>query len=381
MLTVSSASLTPSIRASLLFRNQQNSNSDELYRPRTILIEKSPINQSYGFSIQTYGFASLNQLGNDESAFSFISLSTDSTASRKSSASALLSSQMPAAPIQLLTYVDRVHEKSSAWQAGLRAGSIILSVNDQTVENDDHETLIKRITDSIATPLKLVVIQQNINKQIALCEKLQQLQKLLNEKEEELKELCRKEESLPNERNDDFIDSPAPCLEHDRTTLSESFCHDRIPLDWRQSVTNFVHQQNLNRTVPIVQHSKSSISATKFSKFRPNERAERSRRSVSMSNIVFERSRFYSNHRRRSSFDHQSLKSVSHQDLSEQNSIGETNDQSFITSGCSLAMDFSRSFALENSSSSSSSSSIETDEENETNHQFKWKLRINHRSN
>ena len=88
-----------------------------------------------------------------------------------------------------------MQDKSPACEAGLRSGSVILSVNDQTVEHDDHETLVKRITQASQTQLKLVVIQQNINKQIALCEQLQQLHKQLHEKEEELEELCRQDEA------------------------------------------------------------------------------------------------------------------------------------------------------------------------------------------
>ncbi|CAF4865048.1 unnamed protein product, partial [Rotaria sp. Silwood1] len=191
MLTISSSSLTPIIRGSI-FRRRRSSSLD-LYRPRTIIIEKPTPSASYGFSIQTYGFASLNSLSTDESACSLISSSSESTTSRKSLTSNSFSSSSQIAPIQLVTYVDYVQDKSPAWEAGLRSGSVILSVNDQTVENDDHEKLVQRITQTSTAQLKLVVIQQNINKQIALCEQLQQLQKQLHEKEEELEELCKQE--------------------------------------------------------------------------------------------------------------------------------------------------------------------------------------------
>jgi len=195
MLTISSSSLTPTIRRPVLRRRY--STTLDLYRPRTIIIEKPTTTASYGFSIQTYGFASLNPLSTDESASSLLSLSSESTTtSRESSTSnsfCLSSSQI--APIQLVTYVDHVQDQSPAWVAGLRAGSVILSVNDETVEHDDHETLVKRISQASTMQLKLVIIQQNINKQITLCEKLQQLQKQLHEKEEELKELSKQEKN------------------------------------------------------------------------------------------------------------------------------------------------------------------------------------------
>ncbi len=195
MLTISSSSLPPTIRRPIL-RHRYSPSSTDLYRPRTIIIEKTTTSASYGFSIQTYGFASLNILPTDESACSLLSLSSSSTTSRKSSTSNSFCLSSQTAPIQLVTYVDHVQDKSPAWESGLRSGSIILSVNDQTVENDDHETLVKRITQASQTQLKLIVIQQNINKQIALCEQLQNLHKQLHEKEEELEELCKQEMNI-----------------------------------------------------------------------------------------------------------------------------------------------------------------------------------------
>jgi C-terminal processing protease CtpA/Prc len=197
MLTISSSSITQTIHRPILRRRY--SQSSDLYRPRTIIIEKPTTSISYGFSIQTYGFASLNPLSTDESACSFLSLSSGSTTSRKSSTTNSFCSSSHIPPIQLVTYVDHVQDKSPAWEAGLRSGSVILSVNDQSVEHDDHETLVKRITQASITQLKLVIIQQNVNKQIALCEQLQQLHKQLHEKEEELKELSKQE---MNNKND-----------------------------------------------------------------------------------------------------------------------------------------------------------------------------------
>ena len=207
MLTISSSSsLPPSIRRPVFFRRHHGSISNGLYRPRTILIEKPPHCPSYGFSIQTYGFASLNPMSIDSSACSLLSLSSESTASRQSFIfNSVRSTSSPTGdtpPIQLVTYVDQVEDKSPAWAAGLRAGSVILSVNDQSVEHDDHEALVKRITESTAVPLKLVIIQQNVNKQIELSEKLQKLHRQLSEKQEEFEDLCRQEALIQDAQNE-----------------------------------------------------------------------------------------------------------------------------------------------------------------------------------
>lgn len=177
---------------------------------------------------------------------------------------------------------------------------------------------------------------------------------------------------------------------------TSSFCHDKIPPDWRQSVANFAHQQKLTvRTLPPVLSSSSSISSSKYTKNRQLNLPQNYQRSMSLSTIVLHYSRSTllrhhspllneqkSNHRR----------ALSHEELYSSNKIHShlpllQQDDSIIVSGCSLAMDLSRSFDRKNSqSSSSSSSTINTDNENEDKQeikmdkkikQFKWKLRIN----
>ena len=382
MLTISSSSITPSVHRPIL--RHRHSQSSDLYRPRTIIIEKPKTNTSYGFSIQTYGFASLNPLTTDESACSVFSLSSGSTTSRKSSTSNSFCSASQIAPIQLVTYVDHVQDKSPAWEAGLRSGSVILSVNDQSVEHDDHEALVKRITQASQTQLKLIIIQQNINKQIALCEQLQQLHKQLHEKEEELEELSKQELNSQTDLSIK-INSPSPRLLHTSVNIPErasSFCHDKIPLDWRQSVTNFAHQQKLTtRTLPPILNSSSSISSSKYTK----NRQLNSSRSMSLSTIVLHYSKSSlirhqrtPNHRR--AFSYEEL--FSSNNNNNNNQLIQSKDDSMIVSGCSLAMDLSRSFDQKNYQSSSSST-INTDDDNDNNQevnkikQFKWKLRIN----
>ncbi|CAF0816496.1 unnamed protein product [Adineta ricciae] len=395
MLTISSSSLTPTFRRPVLLRRHHSASSD-LYRPRTILIEKAPNTTSYGFSIQTYGFASLNPLSTDESACSLLSLSSESTRSRQSSASnsfCLSSSQI--APIQLVTYVDQVQEQSPAWHAGLRPGSVILSVNDESVEHDDHEALVKRITQA-SSSLKLVVIQQNINKQITLCEQLQTLHKQLQEKEEELKELCTQEMTDTENTSLGEIKSPSPRLQHLSTEAecSSTFCNDKIPLDWRQSVTTFAHQQKfVLRTLPSKLTPTASNLSAKYVKKRQSNPSYKHQRSLSSSSIVFQCSK-PSLFRHHTSLKHSRRanhrRAHSHEGLFTQDQTIDLSvhpkDDSMVKSGCSLAMDLSKSFDKHNhalSSSSSSSSTVNSDEDKSPEKidnsikQFKWKLKIN----
>ena len=200
------------------------------------------------------------------------------------------------------------------------------------------------------------------------------------------------------------VNSPSPRLKHIVSNPPErasSFCHDKIPLDWRQSVANFAHQQKLTiRTLPPVLSSTSSISSTKYTKHRQSNPPQNYQRSMSLSTIVLHYSKSTllrhhppllterkSHHRRALSYEELFSSNKNNSNLP----IGQQDD-SVIASGCSLAMDVSRNNDRKNSqlssSSSSSSSTINTDDdENEDKQetikidkkikQFKWKLRIN----
>lgn len=190
------------------------------------------------------------------------------------------------------------------------------------------------------------------------------------------------------------INSPSPCLKHITANLPErtsSFCHDKIPLDWRQSVANFAHQQKLTiRTLAPVLSSSSSISSSKYTKNRQLNSSQRYQRSMSLSTIVLQYSKS-------SLFRHQPpllnqqksyhRRALSYEELFSSNKLNLNNllinqqDESMIASGCSLAMDLSKSF---DQKYSSSSSTINTDDDENNNNnnetkikQFKWKLRIN----
>jgi hypothetical protein len=89
-----------------------------------------------------------------------------------------------------------------------------------------------------------------------------------------------------------------------------------------------------------------------------------------------------SNHRRALSYEELFSSNKIHQN----NILNPRQDESMIASGCSLAMDLSKSFDQKlslpsSSSSSSSTTTINTDEDENIQKnkikQFKWKLRIN----
>lgn len=191
-------------------------------------------------------------------------------------------------------------------------------------------------------------------------------------------------------------------MQHSSTKPPErtpSFCHDKIPLDWRQSVTNFAHQQNLTvRTLPPVLSSTSSITSSKYTKNRQSNHPRSHQRSMSLSTIVFHYSKstllrhqpvllseekyppppLPQQHRRALSYEE-----LFSSEKFNSNFSNHRQDHSVLTSGCSLAMDLSQSFDRNNASlSSSSSSTINTDDDDNDPmgskiKQFKWKLRIN----
>lgn len=158
-------------------------------------------------------------------------------------------------------------------------------------------------------------------------------------------------------------------------------------------MTNFAHQQKFpTRTLATILNSSSSLCSSKYMKTRSRQR------SLSLSTLVlqYSRSSILRSHPpssldQRRALSHEELVSCKY--LSDQsNPIRSAPvDDSMFTSGCSLAMDLSRSFDLKNyissssSSSSSSSTSLNTNDNNDPTgkqlsiklNRLKWKLRIN----
>lgn len=138
----------------------RNIPSDPLdYRKRrTIRLIKK--NDSWGFTIQTYGFKNKKT-----------------------------------GEIEVYTYVDYVDLNGPASIAGMRRGDIILSVNGKSVEFATHQELVS-VIQSCKEEARMVVLFVDCCKKVELHDRLIKLKKLLNDKIKELRNVEMKEREL-----------------------------------------------------------------------------------------------------------------------------------------------------------------------------------------
>lgn len=138
----------------------RNIPSDPLdYRKRrTIRLIKK--NESWGFTIQTYGFKNKKT-----------------------------------GEIEVYTYVDYVDLNGPASIAGMRRGDIILSVNGKSVEFATHQELVS-VIQSCKEEARMVVLFVDCCKKVELHDRLIKLKKLLNDKIKELRNVEMKEREL-----------------------------------------------------------------------------------------------------------------------------------------------------------------------------------------
>ncbi|XP_061164236.1 uncharacterized protein LOC133173266 isoform X2 [Saccostrea echinata] len=142
---------------------ERNIPSDPLdnRKRRTILLKKD--NDSWGFTIQTYGFKNKKT-----------------------------------GEIEVYTYVDYVALNGPAHIAGMRRGDIILSVNGKSVEFATHQELVSVIQSS-GNQARMVVLFVDCCKKVELHDRLIKLKRLLSMKIKELRDVERQERELMDE--------------------------------------------------------------------------------------------------------------------------------------------------------------------------------------
>jgi len=143
-----------------LDQNIHSQPSDNRNR-RSVVIKRASHGQACGFTLQTYGL------------YKKITEETE-----------------------LLTYVDYVELGSPAYQAGLRAGDVILSLDGVSVENFDHWSLVSYIRNTANSTLRMVVLFDDCCKKIELHARALKLEQVMTDKMQQLQILESREQKL-----------------------------------------------------------------------------------------------------------------------------------------------------------------------------------------
>ncbi|XP_058478563.1 cytohesin-interacting protein [Solea solea] len=166
----------------------------------TVELEKQD-NETFGFEIQTYGLQMKNT-----------------------------------AAVEMCTFVSKVHRDSTAENAGLTTGDVIVTINGLSIEGSSHHDILGLIKES-TNSLKMETVCGNIVKQIELEKKMKQLKHSLHEKLVELQELTLQEKRLMpgNSSNSSFRLSMDSSLSSPTGRCSRRFSSDS---SYRSAVTD-----------------------------------------------------------------------------------------------------------------------------------------------
>lgn len=126
---------------------------------RTITIEKED-DESYGFELQTYGLR--NRVVSE---------------------------------LEMCTYVFKVKEEGPAERAGMKAGDILITINDSNVEGIPHKQIVDIIREA-GNCLRIEVEFGTMARRMELQTRLQYLKQTMHEKCKELRSLLHQEQRL-----------------------------------------------------------------------------------------------------------------------------------------------------------------------------------------
>uniref|UniRef100_S4R7A7 Trafficking regulator and scaffold protein tamalin n=1 Tax=Petromyzon marinus TaxID=7757 RepID=S4R7A7_PETMA len=131
---------------------------------RTITIEKED-DESYGFELQTYGLR--NRVVSE---------------------------------LEMCTYVFKVKEEGPAERAGMKAGDILITINDSNVEGIPHKQIVDIIREA-GNCLRIEVEFGIMARRMELQTRLQYLKQTMHEKCKELRSLLQQEQRLVHGKN------------------------------------------------------------------------------------------------------------------------------------------------------------------------------------
>ncbi|XP_022806448.1 uncharacterized protein LOC111343523 isoform X2 [Stylophora pistillata] len=155
-----------------------------------------------------------------------------------------------AGQVEHMTFILKVEEDGPAYMAGLRPGDIILEVDGENVEEEDHKAVVARIHQA-SISVRLVVVFVDALRRMKLNTRLKLLQAQLADKEFLFQELCKREEQILQGKGISSSEMSLPDLPQERTN-SYLYTTELTSCFSKQSpnVHDSILQQALNNKEP-----------------------------------------------------------------------------------------------------------------------------------